>query len=162
MGLFDWFSSVTPGGAAAEVAGGVASGLLKGVGDLITVIRNEIPPEKLAEFDIKVAEMRLQALQNTLQDTQSARAMQMATKSFWPGILSFTVIVGFAGMTFYLIRFGMPDLSQAGMEALIMMFGTLNMAVGMVLQFWLGSSQGSQKKDMLLFDSRPAEKGNGS
>jgi len=58
--------------------------------------------------------------------------------------LSICVTVGFFGILFYIIRYGLPT---SGSEALLMMLGALGTAWTGVMSFYFGSSAGSQRKD---------------
>lgn len=156
MALFDWFSGANP---AAAVAEGVVTGIAKSFKDVVYTFRDKLTPEDQMKLDLAVQQAEIDAQRITMESVASARQMQMTNRSIWPGLLSTIVLVGFSGMTAYIIRFGLPALDVQGSEALLMLIGTLNMGVGMVLQFWLGSSSGSQTKDWMLFKSNPVTGG---
>lgn len=109
---------------------------------------------------IKVAEIELQKQANELglnfeklavDDRKSAREMQAAVRSWIPGTLSIGVTLGFFGILVGL----MTQSVKAGPEIEIML-GSLGTAWTGIIAFWFGSSAGSQKKDDLLHQSKPA------
>lgn len=158
MGFWDFLSGSTPAGIISDTGAKVAGTVFDGISSIIRDFK--LPPEQQVAFDSKIAELKAQYAMAILQDRNSARQMQIATHSVWPGILSTLVLLGFSAMTAYIIKFGLPALDTQGSEALLMLIGTLNMGVGMVLQFWLGSSSGSQAKDQMIYRSQPIS-GNG-
>lgn len=93
----------------------------------------------MRKLDIDV--MRIDA-----DDRASARAMQIATKSWEPGTLAVVVTLGFFGVLAYLVKYGLPQ-GAAGGEAILVMLGALGGAFGAVVNFFFGSSAGSAKKD---------------
>ena len=76
-------------------------------------------------------------------DRDSARQMQIATKSWLPEILAVLVTVGFFGVIAYIIKFGLPE---SGKEALLLLLGSLGTAWTGVMAFYFGSSSGSKQK----------------
>ncbi|MCL2791271.1 MAG: hypothetical protein FWD79_11640 [Desulfobulbus sp.] len=87
----------------------------------------------------------------TVEDRKDARAMQIATRSRMPAIISTVVIVGF-----FLIFYGMlskwfdVNESPGVMAVLNMMFGALIGSVSGVQNYWLGSTSNSAVKTELL------------
>ena len=151
MGLLDWFIGANP---AAAVAQGVATGVLDGVKGIIREFH--LPPEQQLAAEMKVDELRQQLEQAIMADRQSARQMQMQTKSWVPGALTVLNTAGFFAVCGYMMKYGLPSLGDQGTEALLLMIGALVSGYGLCLQFWLGSSSGSQAKDWMMWKSMPA------
>jgi hypothetical protein len=79
------------------------------------------------------------------KDTESARNMQIATKSTTPTILTYMVTVGFFGILLALM-FGTVEKT----DPLLVMLGSLGTAWTACVSFWFGSTHGSQQKSQLL------------
>lgn len=157
MGLSDWLFGATPGQqvgqAAKEVVGTVFQGIDSIIDDFVWA------PEDKAKFKIAIAEARLKALQMSIDNVNSARSMQMTTKSAWPGWMSAFAVGGFFGGFFSLLFFGLPQGVDEMTKTIINMFaGAMIASYKDALNFWLGSTNGSQTKDQLLYNSTPIKK----
>jgi hypothetical protein len=115
--------------------------------DQVTAIR-------LAEIDfIKfMAQNEITKDQLDTQNTADARAMQVAVKSSTPDILAVIIVTGFFGI---LIAMMLGLLTASDQQALLILLGSLSAGFGAVLNFFFGSSRGSQNKDVLLANSTP-------
>lgn len=111
-------------------------------------------PEQLSA--IKALELKYQADEKErgfryaeleYKNTQDARDMQKQTRSYFPATLSTFVTIGF-----FSILITMLVWEYKPTEPLLIMLGALGAAFGAVVNFWLGSSAGSQRKDALLAD----------
>ena len=109
-------------------------------------------PEQLTA--IKELEMKYQAEEKErgfryeeliFKNTADARDMQKQTKSFFPATLSIFITSGF-----FSILITMLVWEYKPTEPLLIMLGALGAAFGAVVNFWLGSSNGSQRKSELL------------
>lgn len=113
-------------------------------------------PENAVEAIVKDPALQLQYQQALMADRQffakleaddrkDARAMFIATRARTPAVLSWTVVIGFFGVTAFLLKAGKP----VGLDDLLLgrLLGTLDAAFATVLAFWLGSSFGSRMKD---------------
>lgn len=80
-------------------------------------------------------------------DRKDARAMQVQTRSMMPSILSCVVTVGFLGL---LTGMMLGVLKASDSQALLIMLGALGAAFGGVMQFWFGTTHGSQAKDATI------------
>lgn len=80
-------------------------------------------------------------------DRDSARKLQAATNSRVPGTLAILITVGFFG-----ILIGMLGkwLTAADNQALLILLGALSAGFGAVLNYYFGSSSGSQAKDATI------------
>lgn len=158
MGFWDFVTGSTPAGIVSETGQKVVAGVFSGITELIKTVH--LSPEDELKFKTGLAQLQLQLYQAQIADVQSARQMQMQNKSIWPGLLSLLTLVGFYGAGFYIIKYGLPQTSAEGRDVIIMMAQTLVMGVGLVYGFWLGTSNSSQQKDKMLFNSTPTN-GNG-
>jgi len=117
--------------------------------DQVTAIR-------LAEIDFTkfLAQNEITKDQLDTQNTADARAMQIAVKSSTPDILAVIIVTGFFGI---LIAMMMGLLTATDQQALLILLGSLSAGFGAVLNFFFGSSRGSQNKDILLANSTPTK-----
>lgn len=117
--------------------------------DQVTAIR-------LAEIDFTkfLAQNEITKDQLDTQNTADARAMQIAVKSSTPDILAVIIVTGFFGI---LIAMMMGLLTASDQQALLILLGSLSAGFGAVLNFFFGSSRGSQNKDVLLANSTPTK-----
>lgn len=113
----------------------------------------KITPDQLAE--IKKLELQYQNDEKErgfryadleFKNTDSARQMQRETNSVFPAILSAFITVGFFGILAWMLH----DDKIADSPPILIMLGSLGAAFGAVVNFWLGSTKGSQNKDALL------------
>lgn len=88
-------------------------------------------------------------------DRASAREMLKATGSAVPAWLTFIIVVAVLGLEGWMILKGTPQ----GIDQLVLgrIMGTLDMALGLVLAFWFGTTRNSQEKTNLLANSAPAK-----
>jgi hypothetical protein len=112
-----------------------------------------ITPDHLAE--IRKLEMQYQNDEKergfryaelAYKDVDSARQMQVATKSSTPTILSY-IVLGAGGAMMAAVLFGYAKVDSALAGTLI---GYAVAEMKAVLQYWFGSSNGSQQKTDLL------------
>ena len=117
--------------------------------DQVTAIR-------LAEIDFTkfLAQNEITKDQLDTQNTVDARAIQIAVKSITPNILAVIIVTGFFGV---LIAMMLGLLTVSDQQALPILLGSLSAGFGAVLNFFFGSSRGSQNKDVLLANSTPTK-----
>lgn len=146
-------------GAAVTALGGIL-GLSEPTQDKIaTVFQNgQLTGEQIAE--IKRLEMQLKAdeaergfkyAELEFKDRDSARNMQIQTHSPTPEILSWLIIGATLALEGYCLTQGIPGNVSDLVAGRIL--GTLDMAFGTVLAFWLGSSFSSRQKDMTILNT---------
>ncbi|HLP30849.1 MAG TPA: hypothetical protein VK150_05770 [Geothrix sp.] len=88
-------------------------------------------------------------------DRADARAREVKTGDSWtPRILAGVVVVGWLLVTWFLLKHIVP---AEGRDLVVRTLGTLDMAVGLVLGYYFGSSASSKGKDELLYRATPAE-----
>jgi len=150
------------GGLAASFLAdklGVESKTVDAVTKALTA--GQMSPDQVVQ--IKLAEIEFQKFteangitleQLSVQNTQGARDMQIATKSWVPAALAIIITVGYLGI---LLGMMTGDLKVSDNQALLILIGALATGFGTVLNFFLGSSHSSQSKDRLLANSAPTK-----
>lgn len=168
----DWFKTLAPllgralggplGGAAASFLAdklGIKGSTIEAVTEVLN--SGKLSPEQITS--IKAAEIDFQKFleQNKIDlakldiaNTQGARDMQIATKSWAPEILAYLTVTGFYTI---LILMMMGVLTVSDQQALLILLGTLSAGFGAVMNFFFGSSRGSQAKDILLANAPPSK-----
>lgn len=156
MAWYDFLTGSTPGAIVGDAGAKVVGGLFDGIQTIIKEFH--LSPEDEMKFKLAVEQQKLAFYQAQTLDVQSARGMQMAGQSVWPGLISTIILVGFFGGGGYIIAYGLPA-NTPQVESIINMFAVcLIGGVSSVLGFWLGSSHGSVQKDQMLYRSTPTEK----
>lgn len=111
---------------------------------------DQLAAVKKAELELKQHESDngFKFAELEIRDRESARAMQIANKSWTPEILSW-VVVAVTLSAEYLVLFGHVP---AGAPDLLVgrILGNFEGAFMTVLAFWLGTSRSSQNKDMTI------------
>lgn len=154
MGFWDFLSGNTPAGVISDTGQKVVASVFDGVGAMID--RFHLSDTEKQEMKMELARMQLDAYKTQISDVQSARQMQMATRSIWPGTLTLVIIGGYFGLLGVMVVHGIPSTKDPGGEVLLTLIGVLAAAVPMVLGYWFGTTSGSQNKDRMLADSVPA------
>ena len=104
------------------------------------------------DFQTRMAELGYKSLADMEQiaanDRANAREREIKTGDSWtPRILAAVVITGWFVLQWYMLAHIVP---QEMREIVIRGLGTLDMAVGLVLGYYFGSSSGSQTKDQTI------------
>ena len=161
----DWLAQIAPTIASClggPLAGMAVTALEKVLGVSADKVQDVIDSGKLSgdqlvaikqaeiEFQKSTQELGLNFEKLAVEDRKSARDMQIATKSWVPPVLSMLITAGFFGILVAL----MLGYAQKSDELMIML-GSLSTAWAGVISFFFGSSQGSQNKDQLLYNSVP-------
>jgi uncharacterized membrane protein len=81
-------------------------------------------------------------------DRKDARALQSATRSAVPAILSGIVTLGYFGILVGLLKGWLTV--NASSEAMLLMLGSLSTGWGVVMAFWFGTTAASGRKTELL------------
>lgn len=100
-----------------------------------------------ADFKVQMKSLDIDLERIVAGDRDSARQMQRETRDWLPKALAVFIVFGFFGILLWMMVFGLP---KTGVEALLMMVGSLTSAFGGVVQFYFGSSAGSKEKNNLL------------
>jgi hypothetical protein len=163
MNGFDLIKSIAPaiatalggplaGAAAAFLADklGASEKTVESVKEIIT--GNSMTPEqvaqiKLAEIDFKkfLESNKIRIEEIHAADRDSARKMQIATNSWVPPVLSIGITTGFFSILSWMLT---KDFKAS--EPLLVMLGSLGTAWVAVVNYWFGSSAGSDRKTDLL------------
>jgi hypothetical protein len=158
----DWLKQLAPtifSCLASPLAGLAVSAVSKAMGvpedDAKSMLESaKLSSEQIAQ--VKLAEIELQKQAQSLgldfeklavDDRKSARDMQAATHSVWPGVLSAittTAIIAIIGAR--MRGMTLPDDSTT-----VQLIGSLTTGWGMCLAYWFGTTRGSQTKDQLLY-----------
>ena len=164
----DWLAQIAPTIATAlggPLAGLAVTSLSKVFGVPEKDVQGMIESGKMSAEQlqqVKLAELELQKQAQALglnfetlavEDRKSARDMQIATKSVVPPILAGAVTVGFFGILYALMMGYATESNQ-----LMIMLGSLGTAWTGIIAFYFGSSNSSQHKDEMLYNSTPVVK----
>jgi hypothetical protein len=135
----------------------VGGGLFKEAKELIKDYwPPELSPEKRAELEmrlteaehekeIKLAELTQAQLQTEADDKKNARSEHKL--SLMPAMLSLLLTCFIAGIVFLLFYVEMPEGSK---EVLFMLLGIVVKEWGGAMQYWFGTTRGSEEKTRLL------------
>ena len=163
----EWLKTIAPTIATAlggPLAGMSVSAVAKAIGvspdevqDVISsgkLTAEQVASIQLAELELKkqAQSMNLDFAKLIAEDKQSARDMQIATKSWIPALLAVFVTIGFFG-----ILLGLMTEHFKTSDALMLMLGSLATAWTGVMAFYFGSSASSQAKTELLAKSEPSQ-----
>ena len=72
--------------------------------------------------------------------------MQVATRSKIPAVLSIVTVAGFFGL---LVGSALGYMTLTGSDVMMLLLGVLARETASVYNFWLGSSNSSQTKDLM-------------
>ena len=85
--------------------------------------------------------------------------MQVQTNSKMPGFMSTVTVLGFYGGFGMLLWFGLPESMGEFAKTIVTMFaGAMVSEYARANTFWLGSTNSSQNKDNMLYNSTPTKK----
>ena len=153
------------GGPVAGMAVKAISGALFGhdgasKDDIMTALANPTGDQLAAlkkidaDFAVQMKALDIDLERSAAGDRASARDMQKETRDWIPRALAVSVTVGFFAILLYMLVYGLPT---TGNEALLLLLGALQTAWGGIIAFYFGSSSGSQKKDQMIYNSKPLE-----
>jgi len=127
-----------------EVQGIIGSGKLTA---------EQVASIQLAELELKkqAQSMNLDFAKLTVEDRKSARDMQIATKSMLVPSLAILIVSAFIGVVIATLGgFAVVDSVLAGT-----LIGYISAKAEQVVNFYFGSSAGSQRKDEMIHNSTP-------
>ena len=106
-----------------------------------------------AEREKGARQAELEEIKTTLADVQSARSMAMSsTPAKWGAPAVSLLAIVLSGAVAYLLLWPQANVAKWTESVVLMLAGAAIGWVNTVLNFWLGSSQGSQHKDAMLAD----------
>lgn len=161
-----WIGAAATGGvpalvgmAAAQISTAFGAEVKASVDGIAQAVTGASPEQMLAlkeadqDFQIKMQQLNFQNLQAlesfAVADRDSARKLQIATGSTVPAILAVAILLLFGSVMWMVLTRQVPD--QGNMrDAILMMLGGLSAAMTQVLNFYLGSSAASERKNELL------------
>jgi hypothetical protein len=161
-----WLEQVAPTIATAlggPLAGLAVTAIAKVIGidekDVqATIDSGKMSAEQIAQIKLAEIEFQKQAQELGLNfeklatdDRKSAREMQIATKSWIPGVLALGITCGFFGILIYMMAYSITPSNE-----LLVMLGSLGTAWTGVVGYYFGSSAGNSRKDEMLYNSVPA------
>ena len=118
----------------------------------------KITPEQVAEikklelaYQNEEKERGFKYVDREFKDKDSARQMQMETRSSTPTVLTYIITLGFFGILVWMLH----DDTAVNSPPIMIMLGSLGTAWTGCISFWFGTTQGSQNKDKLLANSTP-------
>ena len=163
----DWLAQLVPtiatclGGPLAGMATGLIAKML-GIDESKvqeTINSGKLTADQVASLQQAEIELKKQAQSMGLDfekiataDKQSARSMQISTKSIVPPLLALLITAGFFGILYALMMGYAKESNQ-----LMIMLGALGTSWTGVIAFYFGSSNSSQNKDEMLYNSVPSK-----
>lgn len=130
-------------------------GLNDGAGEKeISIALKTATPETLAKlkeldnsFVIKMEELGINLEEIHAKDRNSARNMQVETRSRMPAFIALTALAGFFGILTAMIFIAIPPISEAPVNIMLGVLGTLVVGIS---NFYFGSSKGSADKTQIM------------
>lgn len=141
------------GMAVKALAGALGLSPEASADDVQTAMMNATPEQLAAikkvdaDFKVQMKQLDINLEQIAAGDRKSAREMMTATGVQTPAILSYSVIVAWVFIQYYLFT---TVIDPSMRELIARVLGTLDGALMLVLSFWFGSSSGSHAKDDLI------------
>lgn len=100
-----------------------------------------------ADVGLDLEKLEVQRQQIAAQDRDSARTMQIQTRSWMPGVLSGVAVIGFLGSLGVAFFIDLPD---KRMNLVMFLLGVLTALVKDVYAFTFGTNADSQRKTEML------------
>lgn len=148
------------GGLAGQVLGGLVGGDSKAVEQAILEQKPEtLLALKKAEQEFKVRLKELEIEEDKLVYNDRSNARDLAKVDMWPHKVLSLVFVG--GYFILLASFfvGQIEIDDSMREPFLILLGVITANFPAIMQFWFGTSSGSQRKTDLLYQSKPADVG---
>lgn len=139
-----------------DIFKGGAKGIVEGVGEAVQKAASafKADPTKVAEFDMEIQRIKAEAINKideheaamaklAADDRNSARQREIAVKDWTPSVLGWSIVIGYFAVQWFLLNHIIPTEMR---EVILRTLGTLDMALGLVLGYYYGSSSSSDKK----------------
>ncbi len=159
--------------AAASGPAGLAGMAIKTIGEavgtkstmteaLVSAVAGATPEQMAAlraadqAFEVRMRELgfkeatELEAI--AAGDRRDARAMQVATRSWVPAVLTFVLMTAFNLALFALFKYAVPEGNR---DIVVYMIGQLSGFLAAAVAYWLGTTRNSQTKTELLARAEP-------
>ena len=121
---------------------------------IAAAVQNATPDDLLKlkqaenEFALSMKKLDIDLEQIAASDRGNARDREIKTGDSWtPRILAAVVVVGYLSVQWYILSHVVPTEMR---EIVLRSMGTLDMALGLVLGYYFGSSAGSARKDAVI------------
>lgn len=136
---------------------------------LLTALQSATPEDLLklqqlnVDFKLQTEKLNLNVLQlqqdqeaSDAADRKSARDMAIA-RGFWPQVsISAGFLLGYFALLVIMLL-GIINVPDKYHDLVVALFGVITAAVPQILNFWFGSTHGSQKKDRALTQAALSE-----
>lgn len=135
---------------------GIDAPTVKKVQDALTqgqLTGDQIAQLKQAELALTIRMRELDITEEQLYgaDRDSARKMQIASQSSWPGVLSAITTLAVLGV----IAARMSGMALPDDATTTQLIGSLTTGWGMALAYWFGTTRSSSEKNVMLAQSSP-------
>ena len=100
-----------------------------------------------ADFQIRMKELGIDLERIAASDRASARDMNAKTRDWMPRVLAIMVTVGFFGVLWWMMLYGLP---ANGAEALLFMLGALQTSFAAIIAFYYGTNVSSGEKTGII------------
>jgi hypothetical protein len=104
------------------------------------------------DFAVQIRQLGVDEAKLSFDDLSNARGRQIALKDETPGVLAYSIVVGYFGMLGMLSFVNLPVANQ---QPLLMLVGGLSALVGMVGNYYFGSSKSQLQSTQALANSVP-------
>jgi hypothetical protein len=121
---------------------------------IAAALKNATPDDLLKlkhaenDFAVSIKKLDIDLEQIAASDRGNARNREIKTGDSWtPRILAAVVVIGYLAVQWYILSHIVPTEMR---EIVLRSMGTLDMALGLVLGYYFGSSAGSARKDGVI------------
>lgn len=139
------------GGLAGQILGGLVGGDAKSVEQAILEQKPEtLLALKKAEQDFKIRLQELEIEEDKLIFTDRANARDLAKADMGPHKVLSLVFIGGYFMILAAFFVGKIEINETVMQPFLILIGVLTANIPSIMQFWFGTSSGSQRKTDII------------